>query len=109
MPLRCQARVSRVLRVKDGATQPVFVNHTLETVEAVSWQPSSAPNAAFNDVLAILNICPAHDEGIHFAFLADVQPDTQYGMRLVYDGEEGPTGLYVAALVASNSKSKTNP
>ena len=39
--------------------------------------------------------------------MADVQPDAQYGMRLVYDGEEGPTGLYVATLIASNSKSKT--
>ena len=28
-------------------------------------------------------------------------------MRIVYDGQEGPRGLYVAALVASNSKSKT--
>ena len=108
MPLLCQARVSRVLRVKDGATQPVtFVNHTLEMVEPVTWQPSSAPNAAFSDVLAILNNCPPHDEGIHFAFLADVQPDPHYGMRLVFDGEEGPRGLYVAALIASNNKSKT--
>ena len=108
MPLLCQARVSRVLRGKDGASQPVtFVNHTLEMVEPVSWHPSSAPNAAFNDVLAILNNCPPHDEGIHFAFLADVQPDPHYGMRLVYDGQEGPRGLYVAVLVASSSKSKT--
>ena len=109
MPLLCQARVSRVLRGKDGASEPVtFVNHTLEMVEAVSWQPSSAPNAAFDDVLAILKNCPAHDQGIHFAFLADVQPDPHYGMRLVYDGEEGPTGVYVATLVASNSNSKTD-
>ena len=109
MPLLCQARVSRDLRSKDSATQPViFVNHTLEMVEPVSWQPASAPNAAFSDVLAILNNCPPHDEGIHFAFLADVQPDPHYGMRLVYDGAEGPKGLYVAALIASSSKSKTD-
>ena len=109
MPLLCQARVSRVLRGTDSATQPAkFVNHTLEMVEPVSWQPSSAPNAAFSYVLAILNNCPPHDEGIHFAFLADVQPDPHYGMRLVYDGEEGPRGLYVATLIASNSKSKTD-
>ena len=73
-----------------------------------SWQPSSAPNAAFNDVLAILNNCPPHDGGIHFAFLADVQPDPSYGFRLDYDGAEGPKGTYVAALVASSSKSKTD-
>jgi hypothetical protein len=76
-------------------------------VEPVSWQPASAPNAAFTGVLAILNNCPPHDEGIHFAFLADVQPDPHYGMRLVYDGEAGPKGLYVAALIASSNKSKT--
>ena len=109
MPLLCQARVSRVLRAKDGATQPVsFVNHTLEMVDPVSWQRSSAPNAAFNDVLAILNNCPPHSEGIQFGFLADVQPDSQYGMRLVYDGEEGPRGLYVATLIASTQQSKTD-
>ena len=28
-------------------------------------------------------------------------------MRVVYDGQEGPKGLYLAALVACNSKSKT--
>ena len=110
MPLLCHARISRSIREKDGASQPVqFVNHTLEMVEPVSWRATSAPNAAFTAVLGILNNCPQHDEGIHFAFLADIQPDPYYGMRIVYDDTEGPRGLYVAALVASSSKSKTSP
>ena len=110
MPLLCQVRVSRVVRDKgkDGASQPVsFVNHNMELVQAATWNVSSAPNEAFSDVLALLKNCPPSDEGILFAFLADILPDSQYGMRLVYDGEECPTGLYVATLIASNSKSKT--
>jgi hypothetical protein len=79
----------------------------LQQVEPVSWERLSAPNAAYADVLSILNNCPQHDEGIQFAFLADIAPDPYYGMRLVYDGQEGPRGLYVAALVACGSKSKT--
>ena len=109
MPLLCHARVSRSVRTKDGASQSVaYVNHTLETVEPVSWAALSAPNAAYTDVLGILNNCPEHDEGILFAFLADIQPDPYYGMRVVYDGQEGPKGLYLAALVACNSKFKTD-
>ena len=108
MPLLCHARLSRSVRTKDGASQPAaYVNHTLESVEPVSWAALSAPNAAYNGVLGILNNCPEHDEGILFAFLADIQPDPYYGMRIVYDGQEGPRGLYVTALVASSSKSKT--
>ena len=34
-----------------------------------------APNAAYNDVLSILNNCPEHDQGTLFAFLADIHPD----------------------------------
>ena len=109
MPLLCHARVSRSVRTKDGASRSVtYVNHTVETVEPVSWAALSAPNAAYTGVPAILNNCPEHDEGILFAFLADIQPDPYYGMRVVYDGQEGPKGLYLAALVACNSKSKTD-
>ena len=83
------------------------MNHTLESVEPVSWAALSAPNAAYTDVLAILNNCSEHDGGVLFAFLADIQPDPYYGMRLVYDGQEGSKSLYIAALVACDSKSKT--
>ena len=104
MPLLCHVRVSR--SVRQGVV--AYVNHTVETVEPVSWAALSGPNAAYTDVLAILNNCPEHDEGILFAFLADIQPDPCYGMRVVYDGQEGPKGLYIAALVACNTKSKTD-
>jgi len=108
MPLLCHARVSRRVRTQTFAFQPVtYVNYTLEAVEPVSWDLSSAPNAAYSNVLAILNTCPAHDEGLLFAFLADIQPDPYYGIRLIYDGQEGSRSLYVAALVACDSKSKT--
>ena len=58
-------------------------------------------------MLDILKHCPGHGEGIHFAFLADIQPDPYYGMRVLYDDCEGPRGLYVAALVAGTMRSKT--
>ena len=121
-PLLCHARISRTKRgaeAKDGASQPVgfwggsppkiFVNHTLEAVEPVSWDPSSAPNAAYSDVLAILNNCPPNDEGIVFAYLADVQPDPFCGMHISFDDAPGPKGIYAAVLVACNTKSKTLP
>ena len=121
-PLLCHARISRTKRgaeAKDGASQPVgfwggfapkiYVNHTLEAVEPVSWDPSSAPNAAYSDVLAILNNCPPNDEGIVFAYLADVQPDPFCGMHISFDDAPGPKGIYAAVLVACNTKSKTLP
>jgi len=57
-------------------------------------------------VLAILNNCPEHDQGIVFAFLEDIHPEPHYGMRAVDDGQDGPKGLYVGALVACYGKSK---
>ena len=120
-PLLCHARISRTKReaeAKGGASQPVgtgsasgkiYVNHTLEAVEPVSWDPSSAPNAAYTDVLAILNNCPQNDEGIVFAYLADVQPDPFCGMHISFDDAPGPKGVYAAVLVACNTKSKTDP
>ena len=118
-PLLCHARISRTKReaeAKGGASQPVgtgsasgkiYVNHTLEAVEPVSWDPSSAPNAAYSDVLAILNNCPPNDEGIVFAYLADVQPDPFCGMHISFDDAPGPKGIYAAVLVACDTKSKT--
>ena len=73
----------------------------------MSWDRKSAPNAAYTEVLGILNNCPEHDGGIPFADLADIQPDPHYGMRIVYDEQEESRGLYVAALVACASQSKT--
>ena len=76
MPLLCQVRVSRQIKRKEGAFQTVaYVNHQLESVEVASWNPLSAPNASYTDVLTILNNCPEHDQGVLFAYLSDSQPD----------------------------------
>ena len=83
------------------------VNHTLEALEAVTWDPSSAPNAAYGDILTILNNCPAHDDGLLFAFLADIKCDPHYGFRLNYDGAHGPQCAYAAALISSEVRSTT--
>ena len=53
--------------------------------------------------------CPAHDEGIQFAYLSDIEPDPVYGLRINYDGQEGGNSLYVAVLIASENKSTTHP
>ena len=119
MPLLCHARVSRQARRVDASQLGTFrmspyVNHTLETIEPVSWRQLSAPNASYEAVLNILNKCPEHEQGILFAFLKDIGPDPIYGFRLEYKGEGGasqpvrygPKGVFVAALVASECKSK---
>jgi len=111
MPLLCHARISRTVRAGSsvsGASQPTtFVNHTLEAVETVAWAPASAPNAAYQEILNILNKCPAHDDGVLFSFLADLEPDPHYGFRLNYDGHYAPQCAYAAVLLASESKSIT--
>ncbi len=116
MPLLCHARISRNIKTpaldsssQGGASQPAtkYVNHIIETVEPVSWDPASAPNASYSDVIGILNNCPPHAEGVVFAFLADIKSDPHYGFRLDYDGREGPKCLYVAALIGSEIKSTT--
>jgi hypothetical protein len=42
-----------------------------------------------------------------FAFLADIDEDPYYGLRLNYEGREGSRCSYVAVLIASDSKSTT--
>ena len=119
MPLLCHARVSRQVRRADASQLGTFrtlpyMNHTLETIEPVSWHQLSAPNAAYTAVLHILDNCPEHDQGIVFAFLKDIRPDPIYGFCLEYKGTDGasqpvrygPKGVFVAALVASECKSK---
>lgn len=118
MPLPCHARMPRQVRPPDPKQcifqMAPYVNQSLEAVEPVSRHHLSAPNAAYNAVLHILNNCPEHDQGIVFAFLKDIRPDPVYGFRLEYQGEGGaaqpvrygPTGVFVAAPVASECKSK---
>jgi len=110
-PLLCHARISRTVRLGSsgsGSFQPTtFVNHTLEQVEVVAWAPASAPNAAYQEILNMLNKCPAHNDGVLFAFLADLERDPHYGFRLNYDGHYAPQCKYAAVLLASESKSIT--
>ena len=112
MPLFCHARLTRTLRANTaGASQPSgsqgasFVNAVIEDIEPVSWDPASAPNAACNDVLHILNNCPRHDDGLLFAYLEDIRPDPYYGFQVVHAGKESVKAKYVAALVASPNRS----
>ena len=70
------------------------------------WERDSAPNDSYDCILGILNNCPAHDEGVVFAYLEDISPDPQYGFKVEFAGTPAPRSLYVAALVASASKSK---
>ena len=114
-------RVSRTVpSSQGGASQPavcsqggssqtaVFVDHAVEAIEPVSWDPKSRPKAAYADVLGILNNCPGHDQSIVFAFLADIQPCPYYGFRVSYDGQDGVKAMYVAALIGSEHKPDTN-
>ena len=126
MPLLCNARVSRTTQTgtqgasqptasegTQGASQPtageakVFVNHTVEEIEAVSWDPTCAPNASYNDVIHILNNCPSHDEGLLFAFLADIKPDPYCGFKVLFGDKEANRAKYVVALIGSPNKSQT--
>ena len=101
-PLLCHARVCRTIR-EDG--EKTYVNHQLEELEPVSWDPLSAPNATYTDVLAILNNCPPNEDGIVFACLADLHPDPFSGWRTSFDGSPGPKGVYAAVMIASYRKS----
>ena len=123
-PLFCNLRISRRTRpaTNDGATQPAsegssatqsaeeattYVSHTIEDLEPVTWNPSSAPNAAYTKILEILNHCPRHDEGIVYAFLSDLDYSPYYGFDVRFNGDAltATKGKAVAALIASSTKS----
>ncbi len=77
MPLLCNVRIFRTVRGEtstDGVFQPVrFFNHTLESIQPVAWHPTAAPNAAYEKILKTFNKCLAHDDGLLFAFLQDIE------------------------------------
>ena len=104
-PLLCHARVCRFIRKEE---QKTYVNHQLERLEPVSWDPLSAPNATYTDVLTILNNCPPNEDGIVFACLEDLHTDPFSGWRTSFDGSPGPKGVLAAVLVASNRRSERN-
>ena len=107
MPLLCHVRLSRSTRNVDSGT--VFINYTIEEVVTVSYVPQSAPNAAYEDLVKLLNMCPAHNEGILFAYLHDIHADPHYGFKVTYDDIPAPRSAYVVTLAASPSKSSTLP
>jgi hypothetical protein len=109
-PLLCHVRITRTYKeVSGGASQTTkYVNHNVASVEPINWSPSAAPNAAYREVLSVLNHCPPRDEGLAFAFLGDISPDPYYGFCINYDGNPGPLCTYVVALLSSNQKSITS-
>lgn len=127
-PILIHTRLSRSVRapsgINSGASQPTagsgasqpaggsgsqagpkFVNHLMEAAEPVMWDRDSAPNSSYESILGILNNCPAHNEGVVYAYLEDIRPDPQYGFKVISDGTPAPRSLYVAALVASGGRS----
>ena len=117
LPLLCHVRITRTCKEisggasqsSGGASQPTkYVNHTVASVEPINWSPSAAPNAAYRDILSVLNLCPPHEEGLAFAFLGDIGPDPYYGFSINYDGKPGPLCRYVIALLSSEQKSETS-
>ena len=73
-------------------------------MEPLDWSRQTAPNAAYECVLSILNALPKNEEGLLFGFLADIQPDAYAGFRLVFPDGSISKGCAVAVLVASQKK-----
>ena len=125
-PLLCNTRVSRSISTgasgqtgasqpgasgKTGASQPVlgmnaktFANHILQEAGPLDWNSTVAPNAAYENVLTMLNALPRNEEGLLFGFLADIEPDPYAGFRLAFANGTTSKGAAVAVLVASHKK-----
>ena len=64
-------------------------------------------NAAYEDLVNLLNMCPSHNEGVVFAYLSDIHADPHYGFKVTYDDVAAPRSACVLSLVASPAKSIT--
>ena len=111
-PLLCNTRVSRTMSTgasgQTGASQPgVFVNHILQEAEPLDWNSTVCPNAAYENVLTMLNALPRNEDGLLFGFLADIEPDPYAAFRLAFANGTISKGAAVAVLVASHKKNKT--
>ena len=128
-PLLCNARVSRSVSTgasresqrgssqpgasQPGASQPgasaakTFVNHVIQEAIPIDWSAAVAPNAAYESILAMLNLFPRHEDGIVFAYLSDIAADPHSGFRLTFDNGTTSKGAAVAVLIAAKKKSKT--
>ena len=123
-PLLCNMRVSRTISSgasgssgayslgilgSSGASQPstkTFVNTTIQEAKPVDWSNNMVPNAAYQDVLSLLNVLPRNEEGLVFAFLSDIEPDPHTGFQVVFSNGNIAKGAAVAVLIASSKKSK---
>jgi len=107
-PLLCNMRVSRqVSPGQSGASQPgTFVNTVIQDAQTVNWSNKMEPNAAYENVLAMLNDLPRNEEGLNFAFLSDIEADPHSGFRLTFSNDNIVKGAAVAVLIASSKKSK---
>ena len=108
-PLLCDMRVSRSVSTgQSGASQPgTFVNTVIQDAVPVNWNNRMEPNAAYENVLAMLNDLPRNEEGLNFAFLSDIEADPHSGFRLTFSNDNIVKGAAVAVLIASSKKSKT--
>jgi hypothetical protein len=116
-PLLCNLRVSRSISTgasgQSGASQPgaaadkkTFVNHAIQDARPIDWNNSVAPNAAYEEVLTVLNKLPGNEDGLLFAFLADIEPDPHTGFRVTFENGTISKGAAVAVLIASRKKNK---
>ena len=122
-PLLCNARISRTIANQTDASQPAapghtgasqpaaaghsartYVNHRLEDAIPLDWNNAVAPNAAYENVLTLLNALPKNEEGLLFGFLADIRADPYAGFRLEFENGTVRKGVAVAVLVASRKK-----
>ncbi len=108
-PLFCNYRLSREVKAA-SASQPAadeYVGHVIEEMEPVDLKPEGAPNAAYNEILAALNQCPAHGEGIVFSTLCEAKPSAHYSFEINFCNKPGPPtkGRTIAALVGVKNRS----
>jgi hypothetical protein len=117
-PLLSNMRVSRSVSTgnsvdrsgasQSGASQPGnFVNTVIQDAVPVNWNNKMEPNAAYENVLGMLNDLPRNEEGLNFAFLSDIGADPHKGFRLTFSNDNIVKGAAVAVLIASSKKSKT--
>ena len=113
-PLLCNLRVSR--SASTGAFQPggsdpgasdakTFVNHVIQEATPIDWSLAAPPNAAYDNILAMLNLFPRHEEGVVFGYLSDISSDPHSGFRLTFENGTVSKGVAVAVLIAANKKS----
>ncbi len=88
-----------------AAGKKTFVNHNFQEVTPIDWHAKVGPNAAYENILTMLNALPRHEEGLVFGFPSDIEPDAHFGFRLAFNNGHTSKGAYVAVLIACSKKS----